>query len=109
MSYWQNKANYTLNASLDTLNHMLHGEADIEYTNNSPDRLNVIVVELAQNLHKEGTPKKDITEITGGKDIQRITVNGSELTQTTMQARWTTGASGYLIMVPGSIFSRIAV
>jgi len=95
--YWQNEASYTLHASLDTLNHMIHGKADIEYTNNSPNRLNTIVVELAQNLHKEGTPKKDITEITGGKDIQRITVNGSELAQTTMQARWTSGASGYLI------------
>lgn len=95
--YWQNEGSYTLHASLDTLNHVIHGEADIEYTNNSPSRLNTIVVELAQNLHKEGTPKKDMTEITGGKDIQRITVNGSELPQTTMQARWTTGASGYLI------------
>lgn len=94
--YWQNEGSYQLHAELDTLNNMIHGEADITYTNNSPDNLNAIVVELAQNLHKEGTPKKDVTEITGGIDIQRITLNGNELSETTMQARWTTGASGYL-------------
>jgi hypothetical protein len=95
--YWQNEGQYVLHAEIDTANHTLHGEADIEYTNNSPDNLNAIVVELAQNLHKEGTPKKELTEITGGKDIQRITINGNDLAQTTMQARFTTGASGYMI------------
>ena len=96
-AYWQNEASYRLHARLDTLNHMIHGEAEVEYLNNSPSGLNAIVVELAQNLHKEGTPKKDLTEITGGKDISKITVNGTELSETTMQARWTTGASGYMI------------
>ncbi|WP_340106086.1 M1 family metallopeptidase [Rhodohalobacter sp. 8-1] len=95
--YWQNEGSYQLHAELDTLNNMIHGEADITYTNNSPDNLNAVVVELAQNLHKEGTPKKESTEITGGKDIQRIAINGNEISETTMQARWTTGASGYLI------------
>lgn len=95
--YWQNEGRYVLEAELDTANHMLHGEAKIEYFNNSPDNLNAIVVELAQNLHKEGTPKKELTEITGGKDIHQITLNGTELSQTTMQARFTTGASGYMI------------
>jgi hypothetical protein len=31
-------------------------------------------VELAQNLHKEGTPKKEISEITGGKELTKIAV-----------------------------------
>ena len=96
-AYWQNEASYRLHARLDTLNHIIHGESEVEYLNNSPSGLNAIVVELAQNLHKEGTPKKDMTEITGGKDISKITVNGAELSETTMQARWTTGASGYMM------------
>jgi len=96
-AYWQNEGRYQLQAELDTLNNMIHGEADIEYTNNSPDNLNAIVVELAQNLHKGGTPKKETTEITGGHSIQRISVNGNDLSETTMQARWTTGASGYMV------------
>lgn len=96
-NYWQNEASYTLHAKLDTLNHMIHGEADIDYINNSPRGLNTIVMELAQNLHKEGTPKKDFTEITGGKKISSISLNGIELAETTMQARLTTGAGGYLI------------
>src|SRR6056297_130014 len=96
-NYWQNEASYTPHAKLDTLNHMIHGEADIDYINNSPRGLNTIVMELAQNLHKEGTPKKDFTEITGGKKISKISLNGIELDETTMQARLATGAGGYRI------------
>lgn len=95
--YWQNEGVYRLHAELDPEHHMLHGEAEIEYFNNSPDPLNTIVVELAQNLHKEGTPKKENTEITGGKELHLITFNGQELSETTMRARWMTRASGYII------------
>ncbi len=95
--YWQNNGVYSLFAEIDTEQHILHGEAQIEYFNNSPDPLNAIVVELAQNLHKAGTPKKDSAEITGGKDIESVTVNGEEYEETNMQARWTNRSSGYVI------------
>lgn len=95
--YWQNEASYSLHAELDPDNHMLYGQADIIYFNNSPELLNALVVELAQNLHKEGTPKLDMTEITGGKDITKIEVNGVEMQETTLQARWTQGAAGYIL------------
>ncbi|MEX0647930.1 MAG: M1 family metallopeptidase [Balneolaceae bacterium] len=96
-NYWQNESSYILSAALDPENHMLHGEAHITYINNSPDDLNVIVVELAQNLHKEGTPKKETTEITGGKDLTRISVDGLPMDETNMYARWTQNSSGYII------------
>lgn len=96
-AYWQNEGSYTLQARLDPENHTIHGNADIIYFNNSPEPLNAIVVELAQNLHKEGSPKKETTEITGGKELHKIEVNGTELGITTMQARWSQGASGYIL------------
>jgi len=95
--YWQNEASYSLHAELDTENHRVHGTADIVYFNNSPDPLHALVVELAQNLHKEGTPKMETAEITGGKELTRIEVNGVEMEETTLQARWTMGASGYIL------------
>lgn len=94
--YWQNEASYDLYAELDPDNHIIHGSAYVTYQNNSPDNLDVIVVELAQNLHKAGTPKMDITEITGGLNLIKVAANGAELNTITMAQRWTQGASGYI-------------
>ena len=96
-AYWQNEGSYSLQARLDPDTHTVHGNADITYFNNSPEPLSAIVVELAQNLHKAGSPKKETTEITGGKELHKIEVNGMELGTTTMQARWSQGASGYIL------------
>ena len=96
-NYWQNYASYDLRAEIDPETHTLYGSSTVTYQNNSPNRLNVIVVELAQNLHKEGTPKKEITEITGGKELTKIAVNGSDLEETTPMARWTQNSSGYIL------------
>ena len=95
-AYWQNYAFYELHALLNPATHRIHGTANIRYQNNSPDDLELLVFELAQNLHKEGTPKMDITEITGGKTLSRVSVNGDELTPVTMEERWLRGKSGYL-------------
>ncbi len=96
-NYWQNYASYQLSAQIDPDSHTLFGESSIEYFNYSPDNLDVIVVELAQNLHKEGTPKKETTEITGGKELQRVHANGRDLEPISMFQRWTQNASGYII------------
>ncbi|MDP4247703.1 MAG: M1 family peptidase, partial [Bacteroidota bacterium] len=37
--YWNNKADYRINATLDTAAHALSGSVTISYTNNSPDDL----------------------------------------------------------------------
>lgn len=94
--YWQNYASYDLHAFLDPENHLIKGTAVVTYQNNSPDNLDVIVVELAQNLHKEGTPKMDMTEITGGVNLTKVVAHGVELNTITMAERWTQGAHGYI-------------
>lgn len=96
-NYWQNYASYTLHAEIDPHTHTLDGTAVVVYQNNSPDDLDIIVFELAQNLHKAGTPKMDVTEITGGKQLTRVAANGVELEATTMRNRWIQGGSGYII------------
>ena len=37
--YWQNRADYKIACSLDTVNHKVSGEVEITYTNNSSDNL----------------------------------------------------------------------
>ncbi|MEX1013940.1 MAG: hypothetical protein WDZ80_02150, partial [Candidatus Paceibacterota bacterium] len=44
-TYWQNEASYDLYAELDPVNHIIYGSATVTYQNNSPDNLDVIVLE----------------------------------------------------------------
>jgi hypothetical protein len=53
--YWQNKADYDIAASLDTVAQTISGVETITYTNNSPDKLDFLWLELGQNLFKEGS------------------------------------------------------
>jgi hypothetical protein len=96
-NYWQNYASYILRAEIDPETHILSGSSQVTYQNNSPDELDIIVVELAQNLHKEGTPKKEMTEITGGKDLSLVKLNGTEYQPISIMQRWTQNAHGYII------------
>ena len=47
--YWQQRADYTIRASLDTAALSVRGEETIRYTNNSPDTLRYVWMQLDQN------------------------------------------------------------
>ncbi len=78
-NYFTNTADYIINARLLPADTMLYGEATITYHNNSPDTLQLLVFELAQNLHKAGMPRNEVVEITGGVQLSRVAVEGQEL------------------------------
>ena len=48
--YWQQRADYVIRATLDTVARSVRGEARITYTNNSPDTLRYVWLQLDQNL-----------------------------------------------------------
>ena len=48
--YWQNNANYIIHATLDEKDTTLKGDVTISYTNNSPDELKYLWLQLDQNL-----------------------------------------------------------
>lgn len=48
--YWQNVANYKINASLDDATHIVSGDVEIQYINHSPDKLPFLWLQLDQNL-----------------------------------------------------------
>jgi hypothetical protein len=50
--YWQNRADYVIAARLDHKDKTLTGEVTITYTNNSPDALDVLWLQLDQNLYR---------------------------------------------------------
>ena len=53
--YYQQKADYIINVELDEKNNMLSGNETITYTNNSPDILNYLWVQLDQNVRAKNS------------------------------------------------------
>ncbi|MDE1915603.1 MAG: M1 family metallopeptidase [Sphingomonadales bacterium] len=51
-AYWQNRADYAIHANLDEKGPVLSGSEEINYTNNSPDTLDVLWLQLDQNTYK---------------------------------------------------------
>ena len=51
--YWQNRADYDIKASLDTASKTLAGSLKLKYTNNSPDTLRFIWLQMEQNAFKD--------------------------------------------------------
>ena len=47
--YWQQRADYLIDVSLDEENHRITGDVEITYHNNSPDNLRFLWVQLDQN------------------------------------------------------------
>jgi Aminopeptidase N len=83
--YWQQRADYTIAAALDTAARMLHGTVSIRYTNNSPDTLRFIWLQLDQNLYRPASkgaalfPSESrwgVRGFRGGYDITGLQVDG---------------------------------
>jgi len=68
-NYWQNRADYTIHASLNEAQQdtTIKGEVIIAYTNNSPDKLDHLWLQLDQNLFKPGSRGADVTPYTGDR------------------------------------------
>ena len=50
--YWQNRADYQIHARLDAAAKTLSGDVAIAYTNNSPDTLDCLWLQLDQNIYR---------------------------------------------------------
>src|SRR5688500_6015595 len=51
--YWQNKADYVINASLNDQTETVTGDVTITYTNNSPSPLSFVWLQLDQNIYDD--------------------------------------------------------
>ena len=55
-AYYQQQADYKIDVELDDANQKLYGVETITYTNNSPDDLDYLWVQLDQNVRKKDSP-----------------------------------------------------
>lgn len=60
--YWQQRADYKINAILDENDLRIHGEEVITYYNNSPDMLNYLWLQLDENQHHPNTDANHFDE-----------------------------------------------
>ncbi|HEX6966327.1 MAG TPA: M1 family metallopeptidase [Gemmatimonadaceae bacterium] len=78
-NYWQNHGRYTIALTVAPPNRTVTGTEQIVYTNNSPDTLPGLVVELYLNIHKPTAPRASGEQpgfLTSGVHIDSFTVNG---------------------------------
>ena len=78
--YWQNRADYVIHATLDPATHSISGTAQIRYTNNSPNTLDVLWLQLEQNSYKPES-RQNLSEgavpggFTQGMSLDSVSVN----------------------------------
>ena len=84
--YWQQRADYDIVATLDTTRHTIKGHVTLAYTNNSPDTLRYLWMQLDQNLYKPGSAGSYLFPedtrfgdrgFEGGYEIQNLVANGT--------------------------------
>ena len=97
--YWQQRADYTIRASLDTAANVVTGTERIHYVNRSPDALAFVWVQLDQNLFAPGSITSLLNQpplrfaggvvfdfggkgFVGGMTVDRITAAGRPLATT---------------------------
>ena len=66
--YWQNRADYVLTAKLNESNNEIIGTDIITYTNNSPDKLSFLWMNVDQNLFKADSRGNAIVPLTGSRN-----------------------------------------
>lgn len=67
-AYWQNSADYNLNVSLNEAKNEITGTAEIKYTNNSPDQLNFLWLQLDQNLFQKDSRGNAVVPMSGSRN-----------------------------------------
>ena len=66
--YWQNKADYIIDVELDTLSDIVMGKEIIKYTNNSPDEMDFLWLQMDQNLFMDDSRGNAIIPLRGSRN-----------------------------------------
>lgn len=74
--YWQNRADYKIEATLNDQAHGISGNVLITYTNNSPQNLSFVWLQLDQNIYSQESRGVAATATTGGRWANRKAFDG---------------------------------
>ena len=85
-AYWQQRADYAIAVTLDTATRTITGTVTVHYTNNSPDTLRWVWMQLDQNLFRQGSKGSAVfaadsrwgaRNFAGGYTLGAITADGA--------------------------------
>ncbi|MEX8548931.1 MAG: M1 family metallopeptidase [Mucilaginibacter sp.] len=95
--YWQNRADYQINVSLDTVKNQVSGSTIITYTNNSPDALPFLWLQLDQNIYRQDSRAEATTPVTGGRFANKAFTQGDVIKSVTLIRNGKPETANYLI------------
>ncbi|MBW8361434.1 MAG: M1 family metallopeptidase [Kaistella sp.] len=112
--YWQNSADYVLNATLNDEKKEIRGTAEITYTNNSFDSLEFLWLQLDQNLFKKNSRGNAVIPLGGSRNgahgdfdggytiqsVQMISLNGKKINA---NAKYTVSDTRMQISLPDEL------
>lgn len=82
VNYWQNSSDYKINSELDPEKLILSGSEVITYKNNSPNKLNMLVIRLYQDIFRKESERDgrvNPDDFTEGVTITKLIVNGQAI------------------------------
>lgn len=79
LRYWQNRADYKMNVTLDSVKKRVNGSVVINYTNNSPDGLPFLWLQVDQNIYKEDSRGQATSPVEGGRFNNKTFTEGDEI------------------------------
>src|SRR6266498_3149388 len=95
--YWQNRADYKINCTLDTSLHRLTSDVEITYTNNSPDNLRFVWLQVDQNIYRNDSRASATTTEAGGRWANEKFTEGDLVKSISGDAGGTSYTPKYLI------------
>ncbi len=95
--YWQNRADYKINCTLDTSLHRVTGEVEISYTNNSPDDLGFLWLQVDQNIYQGDSRASATTTEAGGRWANEKFTEGDVIKSISIEVNGKTYTPKYII------------
>ncbi len=105
-AYWTQDASYNIRARLHPEERRISAEATIQYRNNAPVALERLHLELTQNVHAEGVVRNVPAEVTGGVELLRVVVNGTELSEGARSGPRYQVNGTQLVLMPGQTLGQ---
>jgi hypothetical protein len=96
--YWQNRADYNIDCTLDTVRHGVAGTVTITYTNNSPDSLAFLWLQLDQNIYQQGSRGSATTTQAGGRWANPAFTQGDAITSIAVSSNGQSATPQYNIV-----------
>lgn len=97
VGYWQNRADYKIVSTLDTAKNELTSSVTISYTNNSPDSLPFLWLQVDQNIYRKDSRGEAITPFGGGRWSNKGYTEGDVIKSVTIIQNGKSYGADYLI------------